>query len=608
MIVTCEACFTNFNLNDELIKPSGSKVRCSKCNKVFKVFPFVPEEISPPPLTDLSDETPAFSFSDPFFETPPLKEPGVQQMAAPDQLPETPALPADFENIDEFDFSELDALLQEDDKGKSGSAFVNLQEDQPLEPFLSSSETTEPKDLSEASDNLTESDFSGISLDLSDVNEQKNERGTDFKTAILFETEESDYLSDKSDETAELALSEISFDESFNGADDQSAGVNLEDDLKLGPSETKPQVLSLDDFENSLEMDFSDISLVSSTEKSETAPDRKKDIAEMKIESDQTPEEALSGFNDIETLDLSDIESLLEKQDVRARALNEGAENFNRADSVIIPPPSSSTETAQTLEMKDQYLTFDELQLDKDDSKTATLLEIKESFQPPSPEISKHPTAPSPQPGSFRPEAVSEDKEKETSFDADIDEEAMDTSPAPKKGINPLILIALVLAVIAGAGYGGYVLLNSKGISIPFISQPTPAKISDPGNLSIKLFDISSNFVDNHKIGKLFVITGKVKNEYPMARGSIQINGKLYTKDKTMAKSESVFCGNILSDIDLTNADLASLQQRLQNPSGDNLINQKVLPGAAIPFMIIFSNLPSNLEEFTTEVIKSAPS
>ncbi len=180
-----------------------------------------------------------------------------------------------------------------------------------------------------------------------------------------------------------------------------------------------------------------------------------------------------------------------------------------------------------------------------------------------------------------------------------------DTIPAPKKGISPAILIALILAVIAAAGYGGYMLLNSMGISIPFISQPAPSKGSDPGNLNIKPFDISSKFVDNDKIGKLFVITGKVKNEYPMARGSIQISGKIYTKDKALAKTETVFCGNILSDTDLSNADLATIQQRLQNQSGDNRINQKVLPGAAIPFMIVFSNLPANLEEFTTEVTSS---
>ena len=179
-----------------------------------------------------------------------------------------------------------------------------------------------------------------------------------------------------------------------------------------------------------------------------------------------------------------------------------------------------------------------------------------------------------------------------SSIGADIDEEQNDTRPAPKKGISPLILVALIIAVIAAVSYGGYMLLNSMGIPIPFISQQAPSKVSDPGNINIKSFDISSKFVDNVKIGKLFVITGKVKNEYPTARGSIQIAGKLYSKDKALVKTETVFCGNILSDLDLANADATTLQQRLQNRSGDNRINQKVSPGATIPFMLVFFNLP----------------
>ncbi|MBW2298056.1 MAG: zinc-ribbon domain-containing protein, partial [Deltaproteobacteria bacterium] len=31
MIITCEECSTSFNLDEKFLKPSGSKVRCSKC-------------------------------------------------------------------------------------------------------------------------------------------------------------------------------------------------------------------------------------------------------------------------------------------------------------------------------------------------------------------------------------------------------------------------------------------------------------------------------------------------------------------------------------------------------------------------------------------------
>ena len=39
MIITCEECNSSFNVNDGLIKESGSKVRCSKCDSVFVAYP-----------------------------------------------------------------------------------------------------------------------------------------------------------------------------------------------------------------------------------------------------------------------------------------------------------------------------------------------------------------------------------------------------------------------------------------------------------------------------------------------------------------------------------------------------------------------------------------
>jgi len=39
MIVKCEKCQIAFNINDKLIKPGGSKLRCSKCKHIFTVSP-----------------------------------------------------------------------------------------------------------------------------------------------------------------------------------------------------------------------------------------------------------------------------------------------------------------------------------------------------------------------------------------------------------------------------------------------------------------------------------------------------------------------------------------------------------------------------------------
>ena len=39
MIVPCESCHSKFVLDSSLVKPTGTRVRCSKCLGVFNVFP-----------------------------------------------------------------------------------------------------------------------------------------------------------------------------------------------------------------------------------------------------------------------------------------------------------------------------------------------------------------------------------------------------------------------------------------------------------------------------------------------------------------------------------------------------------------------------------------
>ncbi len=579
MIVTCEACSTRFNLKDELLKPSGTKVRCSKCHKVFRVYPPITEEFSLAPPAETPDINLEISSNSPSFEFSQLNEHEALKITLSDHSSKTSSSPKEYLDMTEYDFTEIDKLIQSDKPDnsefhESENDLLILPEDLAPESSVSGVEPPGAQISSEEMDKLLEIDLSNLSLD---------DLGSDLQASPS--------------------------DQNF---ENQLTGMDLTLDTKTASSESKSLEVSLDDFEKSLEMNFADISLMSPADE-KTAPDLKMDVAEAETEKghkakdDLFSEDELSGFNDIEDLDLSDIDTLLEERDADkfTTSLSNGTENFKRSESLIVPA-SSDIETDMALEMEDQYLTFDELQLDKEESESATLLEVKESF-PQAIEKPEPPVDASLQKESNIHNTESGDEEKLLSTDAVVEEEPEEAQSAPKKGISPLMIVALILAVIAGLIYGGYTLMNSMGIPIPFISKPVPSKVQDPGNFKIKPFDISSRFIDNTKIGKFFIITGKVKNEYPATRGSIQVIGKLYTKDKAMAKAETVFCGNIISDIDLANAEQAIIQERLQNRSGDNGTNEKVAPGDAIPFMIVFSNLPDNLEEFTLEVKASVP-
>lgn len=215
--------------------------------------------------------------------------------------------------------------------------------------------------------------------------------------------------------------------------------------------------------------------------------------------------------------------------------------------------------------------------------------------------------------GSQADQPEAEEVEKPLEADVETEEASITTeqkiTSAEKKRISTPILVALIIALLTGGAYGTYVVLKSMNIKIPFISDLVePAVQDEAGNLKIIAFDIADKFIDNSKSGKLFIISGKVKNEYSGTRSFIRVTGKLYAKEKVLSKTATICCGNVLSDQDLSDMDMNSINKRLLNLLGDNKSNVNVKPGKELPFMMVFTNIPDNIKEYTVEVAGSSPS
>jgi predicted Zn finger-like uncharacterized protein len=140
---------------------------------------------------------------------------------------------------------------------------------------------------------------------------------------------------------------------------------------------------------------------------------------------------------------------------------------------------------------------------------------------------------------------------------------------------------------------------------VPYLNQVMKPEMKETGEISVD--DISSKFIDNTTHGKLFIITGTTKNEFSESRKYIKIQGSLFSAGKTLAKEVTVYGGNVLTDLDLSEMSLTDINQRLSNRFGDKKSNFDVKPGKSIPFMVVFSDLPESLEEFTIEVSGSFP-
>ena len=205
--------------------------------------------------------------------------------------------------------------------------------------------------------------------------------------------------------------------------------------------------------------------------------------------------------------------------------------------------------------------------------------------------------------------------------DAPLNSDETPTAPAammPKSRSKKPALVALLLLFLAG---GILVVPNMLGIKIPYVSDIKIPYLSDlkipyvseklnpevtdtAGNLKIIPLagTISARFIDDSQGNQRFVIHGKIKNDYDHPRSFIKVTGKIYQKGGKLAKSETVYCGNVLSDSELTGMKIAAVNKRLDNRFGDKKSNLKVKTGKTIPFMIVFDKLPQNLDEYTVEV------
>jgi predicted Zn finger-like uncharacterized protein len=197
-----------------------------------------------------------------------------------------------------------------------------------------------------------------------------------------------------------------------------------------------------------------------------------------------------------------------------------------------------------------------------------------------------------------------------TSVDRGFEERA--AMQRPRKGVGKPVLVFILLILLLGGAAGALYYVHHMGVKIPVISdylnQYLAPGTPDAGNIKIKPSpDPASEFIDNAKAGRLFVISGQVKNEYNHPRSLIMIKGTIFTTGKKPFKNETVYCGNIIDSVKLASMDLQGIAARLMNRFGDNQSNVKVPPGKTIPYMIVFSNVPPDLDEFAVEVVSSSP-
>ena len=186
------------------------------------------------------------------------------------------------------------------------------------------------------------------------------------------------------------------------------------------------------------------------------------------------------------------------------------------------------------------------------------------------------------------------------------------------------VLVAILLLLLA---VGVIIIPKGLGINIPYISDIKIPYLSDldlkipflsgwlnpeeqdvAGNLRITPLGktISGSFVSTANSGRIFVIRGKIKNEYDHPRSFVQVTGKLYQGKKKLVRESTVYIGNVIPESELADMGITDINKRMKNKFGDKRSNLKIKTGKMVPFMIVFDKLPNNLDEYTVEVASSS--
>jgi hypothetical protein len=162
------------------------------------------------------------------------------------------------------------------------------------------------------------------------------------------------------------------------------------------------------------------------------------------------------------------------------------------------------------------------------------------------------------------------------------------TSSRGKKGL----VFLLLLAALGGGGYYAYPtvmeIIQSRG-------QQTEGTLT-PANIQVKAL--------NRTDGKiLYSVRGEIRNESAGNVGMIKVEAQFRNASGDVLSTATSYCGNLFEDSELVSRDLKQVRSDLQNELGQSLSNATVVPGQAVPFLVILDNPPSGVSKVTVTIL-----
>jgi predicted Zn finger-like uncharacterized protein len=235
-------------------------------------------------------------------------------------------------------------------------------------------------------------------------------------------------------------------------------------------------------------------------------------------------------------------------------------------------------------------------------------------------------------------------KKKDADDDADDDGFSLDDLDSPKKkkkgggglggkipkvdlgGKKKKILIAVVLlAVLGGAGYyfAGPMLLSPESAeemaeeeAMEMAEEMTEEMIEDRGPVEedviatdnirdLMLQSIKQYSVRNEKSGQIFVVEGKVVNNFPTPKELIKVEASLFDDTGVAVATKKQYCGASLALYELQLKSPEEIERALNSKENIAINNTNIPPGGEVEFMVVFYEPPPTVREFGIRVIEA---
>ncbi|SDK51867.1 MJ0042 family finger-like domain-containing protein [Maridesulfovibrio ferrireducens] len=197
----------------------------------------------------------------------------------------------------------------------------------------------------------------------------------------------------------------------------------------------------------------------------------------------------------------------------------------------------------------------------------------------------------------------------------DLDEDSTRSSAGKnggkKKGKGMIITLIIVLLFAGGAGAAWYLKLwESVPFDIPFVSSTDNGEMdaSEPPSKRFSKFsfkDLRQFYVNNDKAGQLFIIEGKVVNNFNKPKELIEVEAQLFDDKGQVLDSQRLLCGNTLSLFQLEVQSREEIDAGLTSKVGVLSNNTLLKPGMDTPFMVVFFKPSPAVKEYVINVVEA---